>query len=269
MKRIALIMSAVSLFFSACQPQNEIQSKVDNFIEVDLTADISHLSDKEKQMLPLLFEAAQIMDDIFWQQAYGDKHALMESIKDEATKRFLEINYGPWERLNNNEPFIRGYGSKPLGANFYPLDMSKEEFEAFDSDTKSSLYTVIGRKDDGTLESVPYSQAYNEQHEKAAELLLKAAELAEDEGLKNYLAARSQALLTDDYLASDLAWMDMKTNNIDFVIGPIENYEDRLFGYKAAHEAFILIKDLEWSSKLSRFAALLPELQNSLPVSPE
>ncbi|HNS29244.1 MAG TPA: Zn-dependent hydrolase [Tenuifilaceae bacterium] len=269
MKRIAFIMSAVSLFFSACQPQNEIQSKVDNFIEVDLTADISHLSDKEKQMLPLLFEAAQIMDDIFWQQAYGDKLALLESAKDESTQKFMEINYGPWERLNNNEPFINGYGNKPLGANFYPLDMSKEEFEAFDSETKSSLYTVIVRKDDGTLESVPYSQAYKEQHEKAAELLLKAAELAEDEGLKNYLTARSQALLTDDYLASDLAWMDMKTNNIDFVIGPIENYEDRLFGYKAAHEAFILIKDLEWSSKLSRFAALLPELQNSLPVSPE
>ena len=168
--------------------------------------------------------------------------------------------------MNNNEPFIRGYGSKPWG-NFYPLDMSKEEFEAFDSDT-SSLYTVIGRKDDGTLESVPYSQAYNEQHEKAAELLLKAAELAEDEGLKNYLAARSQALLTDDYLASDLAWMDMKTNNIDFVIGPIENYEDRLFGYKAAHEAFILIKDLEWSSKLSRFAASYPNYRTVCRLAP-
>ncbi len=271
MKR-TLILTAMAgfLMLSSCQPKKEVNeemlSKVNNFVKVELTADISHLSAKEKQMLPLLFEAATIMDDIFWSQAYGNKEELFAKIKDKETLKFVKINYGPWERLNNNEPFVEGYGKKPDGANFYPQDMTKEEFEAFASEDKTSLYTLIRRKADGSLESVPYSQAYKEQHEKAAELIRKAAELAEDEGLKNYLNLRAEALLSDNYQPSDMAWMDMKTNNIDFVVGPIENYEDRLYGYKAAHEAFILIKDLEWSQKLHRFAALLPQLQKNLPV---
>ena len=134
--------------------------------------------------------------------------------------------------------------------------MTREEFEAFESETKTSQYTLIRRKADGSLESVPYNVAYKKQHEKAAELIRQAAELAEDEGLINYLNLRAEALLTDEYLASDMAWMDMKNNNIDFVVGPIENYEDRLFNYKAAHEAFVLIKDQEWSQRQSHFSAL-------------
>lgn len=259
----------VSLLAVSCKPKqdtSDMKSKLNSFVKVDLTSDISHLSDKEKQMLPLLFEAAKLMDDVFWIQAYGDKENILSGIKDEYTRAFVELNYGPWERLNNNIPFVDGYGEKPLGANFYPSDMTREEFEAFESDDKTSLYTVIRRKADGQLESIPYSVAYEEQHKKAAELIKQAAELADDEGLKNYLNLRAEALLTDDYLASDLAWMDMKSNNIDFVVGPIENYEDRLFNYKAAHEAFILIKDQEWSQKLSRFASMLPLLQESLPV---
>jgi hypothetical protein len=271
MKKIRLLTIASGMLaLFACQQKNEVnkemQAKVDNFVKVELTADINHLSEKEKQMLPLFFEAAQIMDDIFWLQAYGDKDNLFSKIKDGATRKFAMINYGPWERLNNNKPFIDGYGEKPLGANFYPVDMTKEEFDAFVSHDKNSQYTIIRRKDDGSLESIPYSIAYQEQYHKAADLIRKAAELAEDEGLKNYLNLRAEALLTDNYFASDMAWMDMKTNNIDFIVGPIENYEDGLFGYKAAHEAFILIKDLEWSQKLHRFAALLPKLQTNLPV---
>ena len=263
----------MSMLAWACQPKQqvneEMQKKVDEFVEVELTADISHLSENEKKMLPLLFETAKIMEDIYWTQSYGDKEELLKPITDKATRKFIEINYGPWERLKGNKPFIEGVGEKPLGAGFYPKDMTREEFEKFDSDTKASLYTIIKRKADGSLESVPYSVAYKEQHEKAAELLRKAAEFAEDEGLKNYLTLRAEALLTDEYQPSDLAWMDMKTNNIDFVVGPIENYEDALFNYKAAHEAFILIKDNVWSEKLSRFAALLPALQESLPVEKE
>jgi len=271
MKTSNIITLAMALIFAcACQPKPEInqemQKKLDEYVEVELKTDISHLSEKEKQMLPLLFDAAKIMDEIFWMQAYGDKDKLMNSIKDEATKKFVKINYGPWERLKDNKPFVEGFGEKPLGSGFYPTDMTREEFESFNSDTKTSLYTVIKRKADGSLESVPYSIAYKEKHEKAAELIRKAAQLAEDEGLMNYLNLRAEALLSDEYQPSDMAWMDMKTNNIDFVVGPIENYEDALFNYKAAHEAFILIKDQEWSSRLSRFAALLPALQQSLPV---
>ncbi|HCY01344.1 MAG TPA: Zn-dependent hydrolase, partial [Bacteroidales bacterium] len=256
---------------SACNPKTdmskEIQSKVDAFVEVELTTDVSHLSEKEKQMLPLLFEAAQIIDGIFWSQAYGDKEEFLSEIEDDATLAFAKINYGPWERLKDNKPFIDGYGKKPLGANFYPTDMTREEFDAFESDNKTSLYSVIRRSADGSLVSIPYSEVYKEQHNKLAELIRKAAELAEDEGLKNYLNLKAEALLTDDYLASDMAWMDMKTNNIDFIVGPTENYEDMLFNYKTAHEAFILVKDIEWSQRLSHFAALLPELQESLPVA--
>ncbi|MDD3892845.1 MAG: Zn-dependent hydrolase [Bacteroidales bacterium] len=272
MRKLLLIATAAILvMLSACNPKTdmskEIQSKVDAFVEVELTTDVSHLSEKEKQMLPLLFEAAQIIDGIFWSQGYGDKEEFFSEIEDDATLAFAKINYGPWERLKDNKPFIDGYGKKPLGANFYPTDMTREEFDAFESDNKTSLYTVIRRNANGSLVSIPYSEAYQEQHNKLAELIRKAAELAEDEGLKNYLNLKAEALLTDDYLASDMAWMDMKTNNIDFIIGPTENYEDMLFNYKTAHEAFILVKDIEWSQRLSHFAALLPELQESLPVA--
>lgn len=271
--RQIFILMASLFFLGACGEDKtvdtQMQQKVDAFALVELTSDISHLSANEKKMLPYLFEAAQIIDSIFWQQAYGDKKELLSSIEDEATIDFARINYGPWERLDDNNPFIPSFDNKPLGANFYPTDMSKEEFEAFDSKDKASLYTLIRRDDQGNLQAIPYSQAYKNQHERVAELIKKAAELTENERLKNYLNLRAEALLTDDYRASDMAWMDMKDNNIDFIVGPIENYEDKLYSYKAAHEAFILIKDLEWSSRLSRFAALLPKLQESLPVAKE
>lgn len=264
------LLAAQLIILVACQPKQqtitEMQKKVDNFVEVELKTDISHLSENEIKMLPLFFEAAKIMDEIFWMQAYGDKDELLSKIQDKATRDFIKINYGPWEKLNNNQPFVEGFNAKPLGANFYPADMTKEEFEAFESKDKTSQYTILRRNEEGKLITIPYSIAYKLQYEKAATLLHEAAELAEDENLKNYLNLRAEALLTDNYQPSDMAWMDMKNNNIDFVVGPIENYEDALFNYKAANEAYILIKDLEWSNKLSRFAALLPALQESLPV---
>ncbi|NPA44713.1 MAG: Zn-dependent hydrolase [Chlorobi bacterium] len=243
-----------------------MNAKVNQYISFNLTTDISHLSDNQKKMLPLLFEAADICDDIYWQQTYGDKNELFSMNIDDATKKFIEINYGPWERLNGNKPFVKGIGEKPAGANFYPKDMTKEEFEKLSDNNKTSLYTLIRRDDDGKLKSIWYHEAYKEQTDKLANLLKQAAELADDKGFKNYLNLRAEALLSDDYLESDMAWMDMKDNAIDFVVGPIENYEDALFGYKAAHEAFILIKDKEWSDKLKKYAAMLPDMQEALPV---
>jgi len=247
----------------------EIKQKAEEFASFKLTTDLSVLTDKEKEMLPLLFEAAQLMDDIFWMEAYGDKNELLSKDWDEYTRKFIQINYGPWERLDANKPFVPGFGAKPTGANFYPADMTKAEFEAWDDATKNSLYTLIRRDEEGDLESIPYHIAFVEQIQRAAELLEKAAVLAEDPGLKNYLNKRAEALLTDNYFDSDVAWMEMKNNTIDFVIGPIENYEDQLFGYKAAHESYILIKDKEWSKKLERYAALLPGLQKDLPCEPK
>ncbi len=248
------------------QELTPMEKNLNKYVSVRLTADLTKLSDNEKAMLPLLIKASQIMDDLFWYEAYGNKNELLNSIEDAATKEFAEINYGPWDRLNGNTSFIEGVSEKPAGANFYPPDMTKEEFETADIENKNSLYTFVRRNDDGTLYSVPYYVQFQDQVKEAAQLLFEASKYADDEGLKKYLLLRSQAILNDNYQPSDLAWMDMKTNTIDVVIGPIETYEDQLFGNKAAHEGYVLIKDQEWSGKLARFANFLPELQEGLPV---
>lgn len=245
---------------------NPMQEKVAQFATVKLTTDLTKLTEKERQMIPILLEVAQIMDDLYWKQSLGDKKAFLDTISDPFAKQFAMINYGPWERLNDNKAFINGVGEKPKGVNFYPADMTKEEFEAFTDKNKTNLYTIIQRGEDGKLKTIWYHEAYKTELEKAAELINKAAALAEDAGLKKYLELRAKALLSSDYLASDMAWMDMKTNGIDFVVGPIENYEDALFGYKAAFESFVLIKDKEWSKKLDKYISFLPGLQKDLPV---
>ncbi len=269
MKKIFMFLFPVGILLSSCEnkPQTSpMQSKVDAFAEVELKSDISALSPKDKELLGLLFDAATIMDEIFWEQAYGNKADLLDTCSDQGIKQFVEINYGPWDRLNNEIAFLPNFGEKPKGANFYPKDMTEEEFNALEDSSKTSLYTLIQRGDDGKLKVVPYHIAYKEKVERAANLIKKAAALAEDPGFKNYLELRAEALLTDEYLSSDMAWMDMKNNNIDFVVGPIENYEDARYNYKAAHEAFILIKDQEWTNKLAHYASLLPKLQQLLPV---
>lgn len=247
-------------------PATDVAQRLSIYAPVTLTADLNHLSAKEKQIIPILLDVAAIMDEIFWQQTLGDKEGFLAAIKDETVRKFAEINYGPWDRLNGNKPFIEGIGEKPLGANFYPVDMTNEEFEALQDTNKLSMYTLIRRNEDSTLRVVWYHDAYASKTKSAADLLKKAAELAEDPGLKKYLELRAEALLTDNYQVSDFAWMDMKNSNIDFVVGPIENYEDGIYGKKAAQEAYVLIKDVEWSKKLAHFASLLPELQKGLPV---
>ena len=235
----------------------------------ELTADISHLSEKEIEIVGILYKVARIMDGLFWQQAIGGKADFIPAIADKNTKRFARINYGPWDRLNNNKPFIAGVGEKPMGANFYPADMTKEEFETFDDPNKTSLYTLIRRDENGSLKIVWYHEAYSCELHEASGLLKEAAALAEDPGLKKYLELRAEALVSDNYQPSDFAWMEMQNTNIDFVVGAIENYEDALFGYKAAYESFILLKDIEWSKKLEKFSAMLPDLQKGLPVDDE
>jgi hypothetical protein len=246
----------------------QVEPRPDVYAEFTLTADLSHLSDSQRQMIGLLIEASQIMDDLYWRQAYGDNYKTwLASIGVADQRRFAEINYGPWDRLNDDKPFMDGVGNKPLGANFYPLDMSKEEFEAADLEGKADLYTLLRRDKEGGLVVVPFHVAYADELERAAELLRKASAFAEHQGFANYLRARADTLVTDDYQTSDLIWMDVKTNPIDVVIGAIETYEDRLFGYKAAYEAYVLIKDRDWSDRLARFTEFLPELQRGLPVA--
>ena len=273
-KSISVLVILLIVLITGCatnenQKDEEMKARLAQFEEVTLETDLSWLSDSEREILGILIDAAKLMDDIFWMQAYGDKEELLESIDSEYARKYAMIHYGPWDRLKNNEPFIEGAGPKPSMAQFYPEDMTVEEFEAWDNPEKTGLYTLVRRDDEGNLVNVPYSEAYKEKHEKAAELMRKAAEMAEDEGLKKYLKARAEALLTDEYQPSDFAWMEMKESNIDFVVGPIENYEDGLFGYKAAHESFVLVKDPEWSAKLAKFNAMLTDLQAGLPVDEE
>lgn len=246
----------------------DMKANLARFKEVTLTTDLSWLSSREKEIVGILIDAAAIMDEIFWMEAYGDKTDLLNRVKNEYARENVKINYGPWDRLNGNAPFIEGFGEKRPGAQFYPADMTVEEFESWIDPDKASLYTMITRNNEGKLVAVPYSEAFKDQHSRAAELILKAAELAEDPGLKKYLTLRADALLTNQYQPSDFAWMEMKKSNIDFIAGPIENYEDQLFGYKAAHESFVLIKDPAWSAKLEKFNAMLPGLQAGLPVDP-
>ena len=236
-----------------------------------LTTDLSVLSENECRMLPHLFAAADQMEAIYWQQAYGDRDELLASIDDPALREYAKINYGPWDRIGGNAPFIDGVGDKPAGANLYPRDMTKEEFEAAAAQDPAlaELYTMVVRDADESLEAIPYHEAFADEMRLASEELLAAAEYADDPGLREYLTLRAEALVTGEYYESDMAWMDMKDNRIEMVVGPIETYEDALFGYKAAAEAFVLIKDMSWSERLSRYAQLLPMLQEGLPVPPE
>ena len=248
------------------QQQTDVAKAIDQYAVVDLTTDLSQLTAKQRQMLPLLMEAGKIMNNCFWYEAYGPRKQFLASLKDLQVRRFAKINYGPWDRLNGNRPFVEGVSEKPLGANYYPADMTKAEFEAANLSGKDSLYTFLRRDEDGKLKVVPYREQFKQPMQRAAGLLRQAAGLAEDVGLRRYLMLRADALLTDDYQPSDLAWLDMHDNTIDVVIGPIENYEDKLYGYKTAHECFVLVKDKAWSGRLAKYSKFLPDLQATLPV---
>ncbi len=242
------------------------EPRLEIYTPVVLTTDLSGLSGAQKEMVVLLIEAAKLTDDLFWRQVWGDRDALLNSIDDPDLRRFAVINYGPWDRLDGDRPFMEGFGPRPPGANFYPRDMTREEFEAWDQPGKDGSYSLVRRDTDGALVLVPYSDAYQEDIQAIALLLRQAADLAEDPGFENYLRLRADALLSDDYQPSDMAWMDTKTNLIELVIGPIETYQDALFGSRAAFETFVLLKDQAWSERLARFATYMPDLQRGLPV---
>ena len=277
--RISILVAFIA--FTSCQVSFAQERKPDDpasltkYVTVKLEADLSHLSDNQRKMIPLLIDAAKEMDKAFWRQAYGNKDDMkIPTFKDEkvaaAMANHVQINYGPWERLQENRPFISGVKAKPAGANFYPQDMTKEEFEAqvkINADLKSN-YTVVRWEDESErkLKSIPYNEFFKSEFSAAAEKLRAASELAEDPGFKSYLLARADALVGNEYQPSDFAWMEMKSNMIDCVIGPSENYEDQPFGYKTACECYVLIKDMSWSERLAKYATMLPDLQRGLPV---
>ncbi len=253
----------------AASADSVLVEKLAQYTTVRLEADLSGLSDSTRAMLPHLIAAARAMDEVYWTQVNGAPRDSMLAGLSEPARRYVAINAGPWDRLDGDTPFLPGVRAKPPGAGFYPADLGKDELlstaDLYPERDLTGLYTLV-RREDGNLVSIPYHQAFADAHGRAAAHLRAAADLAQDDGLAHYLRLRADALLTDDYRPSDLAWLDMRTNPLDVVIGPIETYEDELAGFKAAHEAFVLVKDPEWSDRLAGYARLLPDLQAGLPV---
>ena len=263
-----------------------------------LKTDTALLTVAERECITHLIKAAQIADRIFWKQTYGDKDQFLRGIKDSSERKFAEINYGPWDRLNNNEPFMKGYGPKPDGVNFYPRDFSVDGIDPNMLDFVKSPYSVVrdfkvpgpidpSKHKDGPIipepmgvpissgngkqyEVLKYGEFYREDVMKLGDEMHAASEaiMKEDKEFGMYLRERMGALMMDDYIGSDIKWLSLK-GHIDFVIGPIENYEDKLLGQKTSYEAYVLVRDKEWGAKLDKFIAYLPTLQAGLPVSSE
>ena len=245
----------------------DIQEKLSLFVPVRLKFDLDRLSENERSLLPLLIQAVDTMDMPYWIQEYGDPKPLLDSISDEDIQKFIQINYGPWERWHKNKPIIPEAGEKPAGANYYPADITSAEFDsapAKDSDMKNP-FTMIRRDDEGRLFAIPYHEFFHEHVQQAADKLLEAAKLAESPDFKKFLELRAMALLTDDYRASDLAWMDLHENSLELLIGPMEIMDD-LFGIKTAYAGSIFIKEKESGAKLAKYKELLPHFQVRLPV---
>jgi len=289
MSKIAIVILGVMVILN-CNSTSEIamdlqkadvqhvQAQLEKFAPVTIAYDKTFLSETEQQVVLKLVEASRIIDRIFLRQVYSQNEALKKSLtqsKDPNIKPFLDyftIMYGPFDRLDENKPFI-GVHPKPLGANYYPEDLTREEFVQWienhpesRSDFESN-FTIIQRKGNQLL-AIPYSQAYQDLLKPAAKLLKQAAELAENSSLKKFLTSRADAFLSNDYFQSDMDWMDLDSP-IEVVIGPYEVYEDALMGYKAAFEAFITVVDPIESEKLSIVASYLDNMEKNLPYKDE
>lgn len=244
-----------------------IKDRLNEYANVELNADLSSLSEKDKQVVELLIKACSTMDDIFWKQAYGDKDTLFKKLQSEDETTLCKINFGPWDRLDNNKPFIENIGKKPIGSGFYPTDIKYLPFIDMKFEDKLSMFTVIKRSEDGSLYTQPYHVAYKKELEIAADYLKKAAKIAENKDFAKFLNLRAAALLTDNYYESDINWMDLNNSNLDIVIGPVESEEDRFIDTKTAYEAFLLLKDFDWSKKLEIYTQNLDEIKNKLNLS--
>lgn len=253
-----------------------LEKKLKQFTPVLIKYDHSLLSENDKQCLKYLFYASKIMDTIFLDQAYSKNFEIMKELSNLNTNEgklayeYFKIMFGPFDRLDHHKPFYGNY-KRPLGANFYPEDMTKEEFTNFIKNNPDkekefiSEYTMI-RRVDSNLVAIPYSQYYKNYLEKAAEYLKEAAKYTNNESFKKYLLSKADAFLSNDYYQSDVDWMDLKDHLFEFVIGPFEVYEDELFNYKAAFEAFLTIVDPHESEKLKKFESLLDKMEQNLPL---
>jgi hypothetical protein len=299
MKAVSLVL-ALGLALAGCNAPQEQKSsynqnsnakmdkamtlaaKIGRFAPTTITADVSKLGENDRQALNKIIEAAALMDEIFLRQVWSGNVDMQTKLRALTTPEgkeqlhYFNINVGPWSRLDHNEPFVEGAPKvKPPQASFYPDDITKEEFEAWEKSLPEAekkkatgFFHTIRRGDDRKLKSIPYNEEYREFLEPAAKLLKEAAELTSNQTLKNFLSKRADAFASNDYYASDVAWMELDAP-IDVTIGPYETYEDELFGYKAAYEAFVTLRDDAESAKLVKFSGYLQELENNLPIDPK
>ena len=276
-----LILAAGAVLPSADEDEamEEINSRLSKYAPVEVSSEITDLTERQKAVLKKLIGAARLMDLAFWSQASNDGLAIRselqgsESELDKARLHFLEINKCRFDRQANDEPFI-GDTPKPAGATFWPEDLTRDELDEYVAahpEQREELYklTTLVRRSGERLEAVPYHVAYGVFLRPAAHLLCEAAELSENESFGRYLRLRAEALVTDDYLDSDMAWMELEGNMLDIVIGAIEPYEDGLMNLKGAYEAFVLVKDEEAGRELESYIENMDAMQKSLPVDPK
>jgi hypothetical protein len=275
MKPILVLLAAAA----AMPDLSQLKQMSARFAPVQLKYDEAGLSSGDRRALPKLVEAAKVLNLVFMDQLWSGDRALYEKLQKDASPLGKErlhhfwLNKGPWSDLDGHAAFLPGVPErKPLGANFYPEDMKREEFEAWAKslpaparEQAEGFFTVIRRTPDKQLSAVPYHKAYAADLEKAARLLREAAALTDNPSLRQFLTLRADAFLSNDYYASDVAWMDLDAP-LDITIGPYETYNDELFGYKAGFEAYITIRDNQETDRLKTFASSLQEVENNLPI---
>lgn len=281
---VPLVACTFTLIIGCSKPQDTIMesplaAKLNRFAPTEITADVSQLSAGDRQALDKLIEASRLMDEVYLRQVWSGNVALKEQLAADTSAegklryQMFMLNKGPWSGLDHDSAFVEGVPyPKPAGANFYPEDMTKEEFEEWvgtlskkDQEKARGFFYTIRRDENGKLKLVPYSDEYRRWLEPAADLLREAAALTDNESLKNFLTKRADAFLSNDYYASDVAWMELDAP-IEPTIGPYEVYMDELFNYKAAFEAFITLRNDEETNKLSKFSNELQDLENNLPI---
>jgi hypothetical protein len=274
MRKSLLFLAQIWLigFVAAQQPAEGFDpaAAMARYKKVALQVNTAGFTEKEKEAVRLLIGAAQTADSIFWKQAWGDKNELIGAMPAGPLRDFTLLNYGPWDRLNNDAPFIKGIKAKPEGARFYPPAFTREEFARVSDSTKFSAYSVLNRDAFGHTTVVPYSVAYTGELRLMSQQMRLAASLLRqsDPLFSDYLELRSNDLFRDNYDISDRFWLEMRDNKFDLIIGPIENYEDKFLGIKTAFEAYVMVRDNEWSQRLDKYIGLLPWLQENLPVAP-
>ncbi|MBI4877311.1 MAG: hypothetical protein HY822_22010 [Acidobacteria bacterium] len=258
----------------------EIQKKIARYAPTAIQADLSHLSEGDRKALDKMVEAARRIDGIYLRQVWRGNADLLRRLEEDpspagkARLHYFRINYGPWSRLDHDQPFLPGIAPKPPQASYYPDDMTREEFNQWVATLKgeealhaTGFFHVIRRGSDGKLRSIPYSEEYREFLGPAARALHEAAALTTNESLKKFLSLRAEAFLSNDYYSSDLAWMELDAP-IELAIGPYETYEDELFNYKAAFEAYVTLRDDAETGKLAKFGRHLQDIENHLPIEP-